>query len=111
MKTSKIAGQKTMILFPGYDAQIFPGEQLMMMHIMVQPGATASVHSHPHEQMSVVLRGEIEFTVDGEKKVLMAGEVLSIPSHAVHSATAITETELYEFFTPVREDLIERYSK
>jgi quercetin dioxygenase-like cupin family protein len=110
MKTTKLSLEKTMPLFPGLTAQIFTGEQLMGMRVMAEAGACAPAHSHPHEQMSIVVQGEIEFTVGDEKKLLKAGDFLSIPGNVVHSAVAQTDTELYEFFTPMREDLIERYA-
>lgn len=92
---------------PGLRRKIFsPGEQLMMMELRLEPEAQVSLHSHPHEQISYCLEGKVEFTVDGKKTVLQAGETLHVPGNAVHGAKALVASALLESFTPLREDLL-----
>ncbi len=110
MKTTHLFSEKQMALFPGIDAQLFPGEQLMVMRVQLEKGAIATTHFHHHEQMSLVLQGEMEFTIGEEKKTLNAGEVVLIPGDMTHSATALVESEIIEVFTPVRDDLVQRYT-
>ncbi len=61
------------------------------------------------EKPLVLFPGYVARIFAGEKKILRSGDFLSIPGDVVHSAVALVETELYEIFTPVREDLIARY--
>ncbi len=94
---------------PGVKRKIFaPGEQLMMMEVHFEEGAEGYEHSHPHEQMSYCLRGRIEFTVDGQKMVVAAGETIVIPSGAKHGALALEPSALLDTFTPLRLDLLKR---
>jgi quercetin dioxygenase-like cupin family protein len=65
------------------------------------------VHSHPHEQITLVERGRVRFFVDGTERVAEAGDVLRFPSHLPHGATMLDEeVVLVDIFTPIREDFL-----
>jgi quercetin dioxygenase-like cupin family protein len=110
MQTTHLFDEKKMELFPGIEAQILAGKQSMVMHVEMAQGAIAALHSHPHEQISVVLRGEAEFTIGDEQQTLKVGDAVVIPGNIVHSVKALAPCELVESFSPVREDLMKRYS-
>ena len=110
MQTTHLFDEKKMELFPGIDAQILAGRQAMVMRVTLEQGAIAAEHAHPHEQISVVLQGQMEFTISGETKMLNEGDAVVIPGDALHSVKAIVQSELLEVFAPVREDLVKRYS-
>lgn len=110
MQTTHLFDEKKLVLFPGIDAQIFAGRQAMVMRVLLEQGAIATAHAHPHEQISVVLQGEVEFTIGEEKKTLKVGDAVVIPGDSVHSTKAIVQSEMLEIFHPVREDLVKRYS-
>ncbi len=94
---------------PGVKRRIFaPGEQLMMMEVHFEEGAEGYEHSHPHEQMSYCLRGSIEFTINGQKSVVVAGETIVIPGGSKHGARALEPSALLDTFTPLRLDLLKR---
>jgi quercetin dioxygenase-like cupin family protein len=109
MRAVGLFQEKQHAIFPGVNGQFFVGEELMMMRVLIGKGETAPVHSHRHEQMSVVLRGRVQFTLGEETMSLAAGDVVSIPGHVVHSVTALEDSELIEVFTPVREDFVARF--
>jgi quercetin dioxygenase-like cupin family protein len=73
----------------------------------LMPTLFMPVHSHPHEQWSHVLEGELEFDIDGEKMLLTPGMTAYIPSNAPHSAVAHTQCKVIDCFTPPRQDFIE----
>lgn len=92
---------------PGVKRKIYPpGKDVMMMEVHFEAGAEGYEHSHPHEQMSYCIQGEIEFRVDGEKTTISAGETIVIPSNARHGVTAKVPSILLDVFTPLREDLL-----
>jgi len=94
---------------PGVKRKILnAGDRLMMMEVHFEAGAEGYVHSHPHEQMTYVLKGAFEFVVEGEKIVVRAGETIRIPSNAHHGVTALEAGALLDAFTPVREDLLRK---
>lgn len=82
------------------------GDGIMMMEVRFEAGAEGYAHSHPHEQMTYCLDGKFEFHIDGEQHLLKTGEVLYIPSGAVHGVRALESGGLLDAFTPVREDLL-----
>ena len=64
-----------------------PGREMIQTRVDFAPGALAPRHSHPGEEIVFVLRGTIEYRLDGQAPVtLNPGGVLFIPSGAVHSA-------------------------
>lgn len=77
---------------------------LTFMYWTVEAGAVIPVHSHLHEQVAHVLKGEFELIVDGETKLLRPGIVAVISPHVLHGGTAITACELLDVFNPERED-------
>lgn len=109
MKSTNLFSLKKIDLFPHVHGQGFAGEGAMVNHLIMDNGATPAAHSHPHEQITLVLRGELELRIEDETQVFKAGDIVLIPGNAVHAARALTETELIEVFTPVRDDLVERF--
>lgn len=83
-----------------------PGERLMMMEVRFETGAIGPEHSHPHEQYTYCLEGRLEFTVNGEKRILSRGETLHIPGNVRHGVKALEPSVLLDTFTPLREDLL-----
>ena len=79
----------------GVTRQVVNGENQTMVRYVYQPGAVFPEHHHPQEQITVVLSGQIEFTVDGEKMVLHAGDASVIPANVPHGARVIG-TEVVE---------------
>lgn len=111
MKVAQIWTGKGIVLFQGTCLEGFAGEQLMVTHLTFAAGALAPLHSHPHEQITLVLRGSLAFSLGDEHRTLVAGEAVSVPGHTIHGGQAIGETELLELFTPVRQDLLARVTE
>ena len=91
-------------LFQGFSGRIIHTERMTLIYWDISEGATLPAHSHPHEQVVNVFTGEFELTVDGEKRVLTAGNVFAIAPDAVHSGRALTACHVLDVFCPVRED-------
>lgn len=89
---------------PGFRGRFIHGDTVTIVHWDVTAGAVLPEHSHPHEQISNLLEGEFEMTVDGQARRLGAGSVAVVPSHAVHSGRALTDCRFIDVFHPVRED-------
>ncbi len=78
------------------------------MLVKFEAGAEGYEHSHPHEQLTLVVKGAFDFKIDGQTTRVNAGESIYIPSNAKHGVQAIEEGMLFDTFTPVREDLLEK---
>ena len=91
----------------GIARQTIVGERLMLCRVTLGPRIDTPVHSHPHEQMTVVERGRVRFTIGGNERVAVTGDVLHIPSDVAHGATMLDEeVVLIDIFTPIREDFL-----
>ena len=91
----------------GIDRQMIVGDKLMMCRLTLQPHVETPVHSHPHEQMTIVERGRARFTIGGEARVAVAGDVLHFPANVRHGATMLDEeVVLIDIFTPIREEFL-----
>jgi quercetin dioxygenase-like cupin family protein len=80
------------------------GEKLMQTEVHFQAGAIGALHSHPHEQATLVLTGRVRFAIDDREKEYAAGQYIYIPPNAVHGLVAIEESLLLDTFSPPRED-------
>jgi len=95
------------------EADMLPGivrravwlDGVMVTFFAFEPGAVVPEHAHPHEQITVVTKGAMRFTLDGEQRVLYAGEGACIPSDTTHSAVILDEpTEAFDAWNPPRDD-------
>lgn len=82
------------------------GEKLMSVELTMAKGAVVPLHHHPHEQITHVISGKIEFEAAGDKRVMGPGEVVHVPSNLPHTATAQEATVMIEVFSPPREDFL-----
>ena len=66
------------------------------------------LHHHPHEQITLVVDGEVIFYREGEEEQLMtSGDMVAIPPYQKHAIKLISKTaRLIDTFTPVREDFL-----
>jgi quercetin dioxygenase-like cupin family protein len=92
-------------LAEGISAQALFGEGAMLNLVELTPGALIPPHSHPHEQLGVVLRGELRLqTPDGEH-LLRPMDAYALPGDVGHQAEAGPEGALVlDVFQPIRED-------
>ena len=91
----------------GIERQMIVGEHLMICRLRFAPRVVTPAHEHPHEQMTIVERGRVLFTVGDEERVAEAGDVLHFPPNSWHGATMLDEeVVLIDIFSPVREDFL-----
>ena len=85
-------------------------EQLMTAVIDFCDGPTEAPdppHTHHHEQISYVAKGEILFVLEDQKYHLKAGDLFTVPGNVPHSVQLLTEkVRLVDTFTPIREDFL-----
>lgn len=94
-------------LFPGVEIRTTAGAQLMLSVVHFKPGAIVPEHSHPHEQMGMLLSGRLEFTIDGVTRLLDPGDQWRIPGGMPHTVRALDDPAVaLDIFHPVREDYL-----
>lgn len=83
------------------------GGNLMMVEVKFEKGAIGSIHTHVHEQISYVTQGSLEFNLDGDKRVLKAGDTVYIPSNIEHGLVSLEDDSIIvDIFNPQREDFL-----
>ena len=89
----------------GVTGQALFGEGAMLNLVSLEPGAAVPRHSHPHEQLGLVLRGSMTLMVAGEDHLLREMDGYTLPGGVEHQGTAGPEGALVlDVFRPVRED-------
>lgn len=91
-------------LIPGTDVRFVHADRMTIAYWTFGPGIPFPEHSHPHEQVTNIIEGEFELTIDGVSEVLTAGGFAVIPPNAVHSGRSLTACRIIDTFAPVRED-------
>jgi quercetin dioxygenase-like cupin family protein len=92
----------------GIQRQMVVGEHVMICRFRFAPFLVTPEHTHPHEQMSLVVSGRVRFFVEGKARIAQPGDVLHFPPNCLHGATMLEEeVVLLDIFTPVREDFLE----
>ena len=81
-------------------------KNLMMVRVEFEKGAIGALHQHPHIQMTLIHSGSFEVEIDGNKKVLHAGDVFYVHSNLVHGVVCLEKGALLDMFNPMREDFV-----
>jgi quercetin dioxygenase-like cupin family protein len=93
----------------GIERQMVVGQNVMMCRFRFAPFVVTAEHSHPHEQMTLVVQGKVKFIISGEERIVAAGDVLHFPPHNRHGATMLDEEViLIDIFSPIREDFLKK---
>jgi quercetin dioxygenase-like cupin family protein len=81
------------------------GEQILLCRVTYEPGKQVPDHNHEHtEQVMAIIAGDVRITIDGETKVVKAGDVVVINRgvpHSLHSERGVT---FFEALAPVPLD-------
>ncbi len=89
---------------PGFVGLFAHGVTMTVVQWTVAADAELPEHAHPHEQVSHVLEGEFEMTIDGRTERLGPGGLAIVPPNVTHSGRAVTECRIIDVFHPVRDD-------
>ena len=79
------------------ERRVLAGKHGMIVWWKVKAGAHAGAHQHPHEQMGMLLEGELTFTIGGQTRTLKPGEMWRIPGGVEHSAVRQETAALRDF--------------
>jgi quercetin dioxygenase-like cupin family protein len=91
----------------GIERQMIVGENVMICRLRFAPNVVTPPHDHPHEQMTLVERGRVLFTIGDEQRIAQTGDVLHFPPGTWHGATMLDEEViLVDIFSPIREDFL-----
>jgi quercetin dioxygenase-like cupin family protein len=78
----------------------------MLTYFEFEQGQKIPSHEHPHEQITFILEGKMQFRLGDEIKYLKAGEGVTVPSNMKHSVYALRPVKVVDAWNPVREDYV-----
>lgn len=104
MPLYRIDDLDTRELFPGFTARLVHTPRTSYSFVAATAGSMFPEHQHPHEQVVMVLDGELELVVSGEPHRLTPGTAFVIPPEMPHSGRAVTSCRVLDVFAPTRED-------
>jgi quercetin dioxygenase-like cupin family protein len=85
------------------------GERITLAIVELAPNAVVVEHRHAAEQLGLVIRGQMHFTVDGETRDLGPGGTWRILGDRPHDVVAGPEgAVVIDVFTPIRSDWDEK---
>ena len=92
-------------IFPGVDIATMPGQQMMISIVTFEPHSKVAPHQHPHEQVGVLVEGELTFNIGGQVQTLGPGEMWRIPGGIEHSVVSGAKpAKAIDIFHPIRDD-------
>ena len=101
---------KTIEIRPGRKRRILHTDKLMMVVIDFEDGPAVkpdTPHTHPHEQVTFVVEGEVLFFIGKESRQLSPGDMVAIPPDQPHGIQLMTRyARLIDTFTPIRQDFL-----
>lgn len=89
----------------GISLRAVHGDKTMITFFEFEPDAVIPLHKHPHEQITYVIEGEIEFALEGQSMVLKAGDGVVVKSNQEHSARVLGRpAKAVDAWYPIRDD-------
>lgn len=81
-------------------------DNMMAVEVHFDKGAIGPMHSHPHEQLTYVLSGSFEFTINKQIKVVNIGDTMYKKPNVEHGCVCLEAGVLLDNFTPMRKDFL-----
>ena len=96
-------------LAPGALSHIVTGLNMTLSFAHLEAGSYFPVHTHPYEQMMLLLVGELDAILEGKLYRMAPGDVILFPEGSMHGAQMRdVDCEIVDVFTPARADYIEK---
>lgn len=92
-------------IWDGTVARVVNGREITFAVVELDAFAVVGLHQHPNEQLGIVLKGLLTFTINGETRDLRPGDTYEIPANVPHEGKAGPEGAVaIDVFSPVRAD-------
>ena len=80
------------------------GDRIMFSFVEIEGGVMSTIHSHPEDQMGVILEGTFERHQGGQIELLQKGDVFFTPGGVEHGGRAIGgRCRILDVFSPPRK--------
>jgi quercetin dioxygenase-like cupin family protein len=92
-------------------SRLIATDKVLISFIESPPGCVFPVHSHPSEQILIILEGEEDHICGDEKFLMKAGDLCIHPSNVPHGGESKTGFKGIDIFCPPREDHVEKLKR
>ena len=90
---------------PGVSIKTFWGERMLASVVTLEAGGTVPLHTHPHEQLGIVLEGAVRMVIGDQEETIGPGDLYVIPPNVPHSGAGTAQrVVILDIFSPVREE-------
>jgi quercetin dioxygenase-like cupin family protein len=91
--------------YAGIQRRSFSSQGATVTSYEFEPGARFPMHRHDQEQITIVDRGDVEFTVDGVSQALREGDWSIVPGDMEHGLLAgASGARILAIIVPRRQD-------
>jgi len=84
----------------------YAGDHAQVSFVDIPPGGVVDWHSHPNEQIGVMISGKATFHIGDEVKTLGPGEFFFIPGGVLHKVVGYDDgpSQALDVFYPIRPE-------
>lgn len=89
------------------------GEHMQLVWAEFEPGGDYRLHSHPHEQISVMIKGRMKLTVGDEVREIGPGDMWHAPANVVHGGEILGDESVVfiDVYAPASESIKQRFEE
>ena len=102
MAFQKAISMETAEPLPGWRGRFWQSESMSFSRYEFSEGSSIHKHSHPEEEVWIVLEGKLEVEIDSQRQVAEPGDVAVVPGNCPHSVQVLTEGSAIVVNQPVR---------
>ncbi len=89
---------------PGVQLWAVSLEKTMLTYFTIEAGSNFLEHRHKSDQITMVLSGELYFSMQGKIRRVKAGEVIAIPAHLPHAVYTLDHAAVaVDAWSPIME--------
>ncbi|MBN8490751.1 MAG: cupin domain-containing protein [Burkholderiales bacterium] len=74
--------------------KLITGQHIEIGLLRYKAGEGASEHAHPHEQITIILKGKSRVTINGEIFIAGEGEAIHFPPNVSHRVEILEDSEV-----------------
>ena len=90
--------------FPGVRGRYAHSQKMTAGQVTLEANIEVPTHEHPHDQVTLVISGKLEFTLGDETREMGPGDAVVIPGGVRHGVRTTEAFVVLDVFAPVRED-------
>jgi quercetin dioxygenase-like cupin family protein len=80
------------------------GDRATLGDVQLDADTDIPIHDQPHEQITYLLEGSMEFVIGDETITMKPGDIGIIPGGVSHGGRTITRCRVIDVFAPARDD-------